>query len=786
MKSTLITLEFNKIIDILENYAVTYLGKNKVHALEPSYDKENVMHMLKETNQAFLLLYRKGAPPLYDIENITISLKALKSHSSLTAKALLNIGNILRNARELKEFFYNDESIDLSEFNLLKNYFDNLYNNKNIENIIFTSILDENTISDNASKTLANLRKNRKNLESGIKDSLNKTLHSYSKYIMEPIITIRNERYVIPVKEAYRNEVKGFIHDVSSSGSTVFIEPIGVFELNNKINDLKLQENLEIERILQNISSMLFPYVDELEKDLSLIQHIDFIFAKAKYSKDIDGIFPNLNDNKEIKLYGARHPLISKESVVPVDIIVGNSYSSLVITGPNTGGKTVTLKTIGLLTLMACSGLAIPAKENSSVYVFDQIFADIGDEQSIAESLSTFSSHMTNIIYIINNCNKNSLILLDELGSGTDPLEGSSLAISILEYLHNLGCISISTTHYEEVKQYALVTDGFENASSEFDIENLKPTYRLLIGIPGKSNAFAISKRLGLPQNILDRAKECMNQDSINFEDLLKNIYDDKLKIEKEKDEIEKNLNQIALLRKSLEKEKNNITISQNSNIEKAKMQARDILLEAKEKAQILLKDLNTASSNADTKKANSIYEELNRSLKKLYEVENTKPVANSFSKDMLHVGDNLQLRGFTSPATIISLSGKKNVLQVQIGSMKMQTTLDAIEKILPKFSTSNNNSNISHTSIKKSKQISPELNVIGTNVEEACFLIDKYLDDCFIARLESVRIVHGKGTGKLREGIHKYLHKNPHVKSFRLGTFGEGEMGVTVVTLKY
>ncbi len=786
MNSTLITLEFNKIIDILENYAVTYLGKNKVHALEPSYDKENVMHMLEETNQAFLLLYRKGAPPLYDIENITISLKALKSHSSLTAKALLNIGNILRNARELKEFFYNDESIDLSEFNLLKNYFDNLYNNKNIENIIFTSILDENTISDNASKTLANLRKNRRNLESGIKDSLNKTLHSYSKYIMEPIITIRNERYVIPVKEAYRNEVKGFIHDVSSSGSTVFIEPIGVFELNNKINDLKLQENLEIERILQNISSMLFPYVDELEKDLSLIQHIDFIFAKAKYSKDIDGIFPNLNDNKEIKLYGARHPLISKESVVPVDIIVGNSYSSLVITGPNTGGKTVTLKTIGLLTLMACSGLAIPAKENSSVYVFDQIFADIGDEQSIAESLSTFSSHMTNIIYIINNCNKNSLILLDELGSGTDPLEGSSLAISILEYLHNLRCISISTTHYEEVKQYALVTDGFENASSEFDIENLKPTYRLLIGIPGKSNAFAISKRLGLPQNILERAKECMNQDSIDFEDLLKNIYDDKLKIEKEKDEIEKNLNQITVLRKSLEKEKNNISINQNANIEKAKMQARDILLEAKETAKILLKDLNTASSNADSKRANSIYEELNHSLKKLYEVENTEPVANSFSKDMLHIGDNLQLRGFTSPATIISLSGKKNVLQVQIGSMKMQTTLDAIEKILPKFSTSNNNSNISHTSIKKSKQISPELNVIGTNVEEACFLIDKYLDDCFIARLESVRIVHGKGTGKLREGIHKYLHKNPHVKSFRLGTFGEGEMGVTVVTLKY
>jgi len=551
-------LEYNKILEKLCLFCETYLGKNFAMELKPCFNKIKVQKLLNETLEATNLILRKGNIPLVEIADISLSIKKLESNICLSTKDLLETAHILKLSRELKNYFYNDENFEISNFPLLDNLFSNLYNNLEIEKSILSSIIDENTIADDASLKLSSIRRNKRKLEADIKESLNHILHSsnFSKAIMEQIVTIRNDRYVIPIKEEFRGLIKGFIHDISASGSTVFIEPMQVFELNNKLQSLKVEENTEIEHILENLSSKIMPYISEIKNDISLIGSLDFIFAKAKLSKTMEAICPILNDEKYIDLKKARHPLIEKDKVVPIDISIGKTYSSLIITGPNTGGKTVSLKTTGLLTLMACSGLFIPVEENSSIYVFDNVFADIGDEQSIQESLSTFSAHMTNIVNITKQATQNSLILIDELGSGTDPIEGACLAISILEYFYKLGAITLTTTHYAEIKNYALVTDGFENASSAFDLENLKPTYKLLIGIPGKSNAFAISKKLGLSNDILNRAQKLLKDDDISIEELLKNIYDDKLIIENEKIEIIKNKNQIEDLRKSLEKEK--------------------------------------------------------------------------------------------------------------------------------------------------------------------------------------------------------------------------------------
>lgn len=818
MQNYLNKLEYDKILTLLSSNSKTYLGKVLCLDLKPSNSKDKVVTLLKETDEACTLLLRKGNLPISDFEDISLSVKNLESNISLSAKALLDIANVLRISRDLKEYFYKDEDFDLSNFSILDSYFSRLYSNKTIEYKIFNCIIDENTIADDASTVLANLRRNRRKLENQIKDTLNKIIHSNTKAIMDPIVTIRNDRYVIPVKEDFKGQIKGFVHDVSASGSTVFVEPMAVFELNNSISNIKVEESIEIEKILANLSSLLFDLTAELNNDVYLLGKLDFIFAKASFSKSISAICPIVNDNKCINLIKARHPLIDKDKVVPIDVEIGKNYSSLIITGPNTGGKTVTLKTVGLLTLMACSGLFIPAEENSSIYVFDNVFADIGDEQSIEESLSTFSSHISNVVHIINNSTSNSLILLDELGSGTDPVEGSSLAISILEHFYSIEAITFATTHYPEIKNYALVTDGFENASSDFDIENLKPTYKLLIGIPGKSNAFAISKKLGISNDILDRAKSFLKEDEINIEELLKNIYDDKLIIESEKDEITKNKNQIELLRKSLEQEKNTQNDLKEDKIEKAKIEAKNLLLDAKEDANSTIKELNTLYNNlkdfeeidldnwSDTqianfvkkhfkkgtlKQANLYRNKLNSSLDKFNSTNsNIENINNSeikhFSKDDLCIGMKIKLSNFNDIATIISLSGKKNILQVQVGNIKTNISLDDIVEInIKDKGTNNTRSKASSVTSFKSKEVTPEINVIGQNIEEACFVIDKYLDDCVIAKLSPVRIVHGKGTGKLREGIHNFLRKNSHVKSFRLGTFGEGEMGVTVVELK-
>lgn len=772
-------LEYNRILDLLSKECLTYFGKDLCFKLRPIFNQAKVTKLLQETEQASILGVRKGGLPISSIPNIEIYIKNLESFNSLNSKGLLEIAKILKLSRELKDYFYKDDDFDLSSFPILDNYFSSLYNNFGIESKILSSILDEDIISDDASSKLALLRRNRRKLETEIKESLNNMIHSsFSKYIMEAIVTIRNDRYVIPVKEEFRGNVKGFIHDVSSSGSTVFIEPMNVFELNNKIANLKMEEAIEIEKILENLSALLSGITNEIDNNVRLIGHLDFIFAKAKLARKMNAILPKINNEKIINLYKARHPLIDSALVVPIDIEIGSKYNSLIITGPNTGGKTVSLKTVGLLTLMACSGLHIPASENSSIYVFDNVFADIGDEQSIQESLSTFSAHMINTINILNSATSNSLILLDELGSGTDPVEGASLATAILEHLNKLGSITIATTHYQEIKEFALVTDGFENASSEFDVENLKPTYKLLIGIPGKSNAFAISKKLGLSGEILEKAKYFLKEDAISIEELLKNIYDNKLEIENQKNEIAKNLNQVELLRKKLEQEVKERDDKYIKLAERAKLEAQNILISAKEDVNIAIKEIEEASkkwralneynfdelsdseianivrnlNDYSIKNVNNIRNSLNSSLNSVYKEDLV--VSNpQITKDMLKIGTKIRLSSINDVAIVSSLSGKSNKVQVQVGNAKMNVNVSDIIDIINndlKRVTSVSNKKI-HNLTMKSKNVNTEINVIGQNVDEACFLIDKYLDDCSLAKLQAVRIVHGKGTGKLR-----------------------------------
>ena len=785
MEAILNKLEYNEIIDVLEKHCKTYLGKNMCDSLKPSFSFELVDVLLNETKEADTLLHQKGSPPFYETDELEKYIKILKSNQTLSIKGLLNIGMLLRIARELKEYFYDNNT---SSFINLEKYFTLLYSNPSIEKSIFDKIIDESTIADNASKKLSSLRRNRKNFEQEVKDKLNSYIHSstYAKYIMVPIVTIRNNRYVIPVKEEYRSYIKGFVHDTSSSGSTLYIEPTSIFDLNNKINHIKIEEDLEIEKILHQLSASLYAYTTELDNDLNLIANIDLIFAKAHFGIEINGITPILNNEKFVDLHKARHPLIDKDKVVPINIGLGKDYVSLLITGPNTGGKTVALKTLGLLLLMAYSGIPIPCSEGSNICVFTYIFADIGDEQSIQESLSTFSAHMKNIVEITKKANDNSLVLLDELGSGTDPVEGAALAISILSYLKSINALVCCTTHYQELKEFALVTDGFENASFEFDIENLKPTYKLLVGIPGKSNAFAISKKLGLDEQILNVANAHLKEDKVSIEELLKNIYDNKLKVEKQVEETEKNLRQVEALRKSLEKKQDDVLEKRAKMLEDAKLEARDILLSAKEEATEIIHEL---SASVDLKQANNLRNKLNDKIRNINSVHYSGQ-DNSFEsidKNDIKDGLNVYISSLGTNGIILGNTvNKSNEVQVQVGSMKMNVKLSDLRKLSSNVSTtSKSTGKVTTEKSSKTKVISPEINVIGQNVDEAIYVIDKYLDNCASANISPVRIVHGKGTGKLREGIHSFLKKHPHVKSFRIGTFGEGEMGVTVVEIK-
>lgn len=783
MNNYLEKLEYNKILNNLSKYAITYLGKEVCLSLLPSNDKEYVKNALAETEEAVTILYRNNTPPIYEIADNTINIKAIESYGTLSIKSILELNNIFIISENLKKYFYTNY-INSDEFNHLNNIFSKLYINNSITEKISNIILDENTINDNASKDLYSIRKRQKNIEQDIKSKLNNYIHSstYSKYIQENVITLRNDRYVIPVKEEFKHQIKGFIHDISSSGSTVFIEPISIFELNNEFSNLKIEENIEIEKILQNLSKLFYNYVDEIKTNIKCIEKLDFVFAKAKYSKTIKGITPIISNSKKIILKNAKHPLLDINTAVPISLTLGEKFNTLVITGPNTGGKTVTLKTIGLLTAMACSGLNIPTDEKTSIYVFDKIFADIGDDQSISDSLSTFSSHIKNIVDIVNNSTENSLVLVDELGSGTDPIEGAALAISILEHFKCHNCLTVATTHYQELKKYALITDNFENASVEFDINTLSPTYRLLIGVPGKSNAFEISQKLGLSKNIIEIAKSNLNKKDADFEELLKNIYDNKSRIELEKIKISKELNDISNLKKSLEKDNSKLLKQEKEIINNAKIKARNILLDAKEEAnEIISKIHNSSKSNNEL---NILRNRLNTNIKNISITPDKVPFSNN-SIDIKEIKPNTEVFVTTigQNGIILSHISKSNEVQVQIGSMKMNINIKYLEKV--KNSDKKTNSTATYSSVSKTRTAKSEINIIGLNVEEAIFVVDKFLDDSCLAKLQTVRIVHGKGTGKLREGIQKFLKNNSHVESFRTGTYGEGEMGVTVVKLK-
>lgn len=772
-------LEFNKICEILESFCITYIGKDYAKNLKPFVLKQDIVKAQKQTTEASILIYRKGSAPISEIEDITTHIKKLESSLFLSPKQLLDLTLILKISNNLKDYFFSTE-IDMTEFTNLTGLFNNLYINPAIEHTIFTSIIDENTISDDASNTLKNIRKEIRNKEQEIRNKLNSLIRS--KYVQESVITMRSGRFVIPVKNEYRQEIKGFIHDISSSGSTVFVEPIAIFDLNNDLNHLKNDENLEIEKVLQKLSSLFFPIIDNIKNNINLIGLIDFIFAKAKYSNSLDATEPIINDEKIIDLKQAWHPLINKSQAVKNNIPLGKDYTSLIITGPNTGGKTVTLKTAGLLVIMAMSGLHITAKENSSIFIADNVFADIGDEQSISDSLSTFSSHMTKIAQILEVATENSFILLDELGSGTDPVEGSSLAISILEKLYSINAITLSTTHYPELKHFALVTDGFENASVEFNLETLSPTYKLLLGVPGTSNAFSISRKLGISEEIINRAKEFIDEEKINIEELLTNIYEDKRTIETEKQKTLENSKVAEELKNALELDFSKLHQEQKDIINKAKSAAREILLSAKDDANEIIKEIEHSSN---TKESNKLRNKLNKKITDLNIVNNnTKSSAQKLNIEDLKTNMQVFVNKLNQEGTILSISKDKKI-QVALPLGKMFFDIDDLS--ITHNNTSKQTSKKDYSSRKefKAKAISSEINVIGQNVDEACFSIDKYLDNCVLSGLPSIRIVHGKGTGALRTGIHKYLKTHPHVKSFRIGTFGEGEMGVTIVELK-
>ena len=770
-------LEFNKITAILSGYSVTSFGKLKCKQLCPMTDSNKIQKALSETTEAVSLLYRKGIPPIDELNNIETHILNLKNQKFLSIKSLLEITKVLTVSRKLKDYYFEKE---LNQSDSLTTYFDHLYLNIGIEEKISSSILDEQTLNDYASSELYNIRTSIKSTQKEIKARLQSLLTS--KYLQDPIITIRQNRFVVPVKSEYQANVKGFIHDTSTSGSTVFIEPQTVFDLNNKLSDLQIKENIEIEKILQKLSSLFFEITNELENNYNLIAILDFIFAKAKYSKATNSNCPQINNNKTVYLKNAIHPLLNPETAVPITLEIGKTFSSLLITGPNTGGKTVTLKTVGLLVLMASSGMHIPASSESSIFIFDNIFADIGDEQSILESLSTFSSHMSNIVNIVNKSTSNSLVLVDELGSGTDPIEGASLAQSILEYLKEKNILTIATTHYQNLKEYALLTEGVENASCEFNLDTLSPTYRLLLGVPGKSNAFAISQKLGLNSSILENAKKLINEDTATIEDLLKEIYDSKALIETEKEKILQDSEKISILKEKLENEQKDISEHKKEYIKKAKQDAKEILLQAKQDANEIIKEME--HSKNDNKKLNNLRNKLGNKLSETTDLEKEISNDNPIEESEIKPNTIVYIPSFDKNGTILSYPNQSKKVNIQIDNIKTNLHISELSKV-KSIDTISDNIIIKKHSNFSPKKVETELNIIGLNIEESTFLVDKFLDNAVISKLENVRIVHGKGTGALGKGIQNYLKSHPHVKSFRYGTFGEGEMGVTIVELK-
>lgn len=791
-EKTIRILEYSKIIDRLVSLTASSLGSELARQLMPDNDLEKVKISLKETSDGVNFISRRGSPPLGGIYDIRDSIRRAEVGSMLNPGELIKVAEVLRAVRNLKNYSSSD-NIKVEEDNIVSELINCLETAKSVEDKINLCIVSEEEISDNASPTLGNIRRQIRHAQNSIKDKLNDLIRSskYQKYMQESIVTMRGDRYVIPVKQEYRGEIPGLIHDSSASGATLFIEPMAVVEANNAIRELKLKEQAEIERILQELSSDVAQISAALNSNITLLAKLDFIFAKSKLSLDYNCVCPKLNNEGKILIKKGRHPLLDPKTVVPIDFWIGEDFDTLVITGPNTGGKTVTLKTVGLFTLMTQAGLHIPANEGTEISVFNKVFADIGDEQSIEQSLSTFSSHMKNIVNILESVDDSSLVLFDELGAGTDPTEGAALAMAILEHLKEKGCTIVATTHYSQLKVYAVTTPYVENACCEFDVETLKPTYKLLIGVPGRSNAFAISKRLGLIDSVVERAKTYLTSEEIKFEDML-------LSIEKNLSQSESEKMQAQVLKLEAEKIKNEIDVQKKkfeerkeSIIKEAREEARKLLLDAKREADNILSEMRKMQREKDSIQSQRAAEEMRLKLKNSIDtIEDalSKPLIpkNTLVKPPknLKPGDSVLIINLNQRGTVVTPPDKNGEAIVQAGIMKINVHITNL-KLVDEQKEQISRTGIGEISISKARTISNEIDVRGLTLDEALEIVDKYLDDVVITGLPEICIIHGKGTGVLRNGIHQYLKTNKRVSSYRLGKYGEGETGVTIVQLK-
>ncbi|PWM49023.1 MAG: endonuclease MutS2 [Clostridia bacterium] len=782
-KRVLKTLEYDKILAMLKERASCCISRELVDTMEPSGDFDTVERELKLTAEAETLFYKTGRSPVDDFPDMRHCLERMHAALFLSTGELLGIASCLKAARIAKDIL----AKEVGEESYLYNLAGLLITHRSAEEEINRCIINEDEIFDGASPALARIRRAMRLANEKVREKLNSMIRStaYQKYLQEPIITIRNGRFVIPVKQEYRQQVPGLIHDQSSSGATLFIEPSAVVELGNEYKKLLAEEADEIERILTELTAMLAPYADEIREDLNIMGQIDLVFAKAKLSRELNAVMPRLNRNNYVRIVRGRHPLIPADRVVPIDIWIGRDYRSLIITGPNTGGKTVTLKIVGLFALMVQSGIFVPANEGSEFPVFEHIYADIGDEQSIEQSLSTFSSHMKNIVGILDKADENSLVLLDELGAGTDPIEGAALAMSILEELNDRHCICVSTTHYSEIKAFAMTHEGMENASMEFDIDRLCPTYRLYIGIPGKSNAFEISSRLGLPNSIIDKAKGFLKGEDVRFEDIISSAQSQHRIAEEERKMAEEARAELEKLRADAERERRKLDEDRNRLQAKAKEDAKRIVADTKREMEKLIveirsiKDIDRSAADRviqaarDTLRATETAVNEKEAIKK---EDNTKP------PKTVRAGDTVNIVTLDQKATVLSAPDSKGEVMVQAGVMKLNVKLKDIRLIEEKKAAAPTSGKVG---LGAGKQVGLELDVRGMLVDEANIIVDRYLDDAYNAGLSEVNIIHGKGTGALRTGIQAFLKRHPLVKGYRMGSYGEGDAGVTVVTLK-
>lgn len=794
-KRSIRVLEYNKILDRLSEYASTAGAKRKIEHMRPLKDLSTIEALQQNTRDAFLRLEKNGNVSFTGVRNVSESLRLLEIDSALTAAELLDIASLLEAGAEARNYGISSDE-EHRTYDSLTNYFEDISTLEDISSEIRRCIISADEIADDASSTLRSIRRKIVETEAGVHQTLNKMIKNDTirEMLMDSLVTTRNGRYCIPVRIEYKNKFPGMVHDRSASGSTVFIEPMQVVELNNKIQELHTDEHLEIEKILYNLSRMAAPVSEEINNNYMLLIELDFIFAKAKYAKATNATQPLWNEEGRIELKRAVHPLLDPKTAVPIDLRLGDEYSLLIVTGPNTGGKTVSLKTLGLLTLMGQSGLHIPALEGSTLSVFEDVFADIGDEQSIEQNLSTFSSHMSNIVYIVKHVNDKSLVLFDEPGGGTDPAEGASLAIAILNHLKALGAKVMATTHYTELKTYAIGTDGVENASCEFDMKSLKPTYKLMIGIPGSSNAFAIAKQLGMPDDITDAARDGMDENQINMERIIEGLEENEREMSRLRAELEIETKSAEQLRKRLADKEKTLDEKKSEILENARSEARDIVEEAKDFADSAIRDYNKWLKNPEKIDARKLEDTRTglREKKNSYgekKSKETAKISGQKAKDF-HIGDKVLVLSINTEGHIIELPDSKGNALVEMGILTSRfhiSDLLIIKEDKIKTKTADQVfrfANTGATGSGKAYTFKPEINLLGKTVDEALAELDKFLDDALLTHTETVRIVHGKGTGALRRGITEYLKKKSFVKEYRLGEYGEGDSGVTIVKL--